>query len=121
MENFLVEAIAPFFWGFPYIPNEEGVLTFRLPAWGGNEEVSYLCLNTEVGDIVHVVFLNPAKHNKAFIQAFSDSKTHGFCQESNDRKLSVFITVLIRSCKILAPGLSIKLSIGIVIAVHAYS
>ncbi|KAH6980631.1 hypothetical protein BKA56DRAFT_616474 [Ilyonectria sp. MPI-CAGE-AT-0026] len=76
MENFFIEAIAPIFGGFPYVQDDEGFLTFHVPAWGGNEQVPYLCMNRDYGDIVHGVFLNPEEYDRKFVQAFSEPRTH---------------------------------------------
>ncbi|KJZ70338.1 hypothetical protein HIM_10267 [Hirsutella minnesotensis 3608] len=63
LENFLSKEAAPIFGGFPYFPDEEGYLTFRVPHWGGDNQVPFLSVRDDFGDIVHGIFLNPERYN----------------------------------------------------------
>ncbi|KAM4055763.1 nmrA-like family protein [Hirsutella rhossiliensis] len=63
LENFLAKEAAPIFGGFPYVPDEDGYLTFRVPHWGGDNQVPFLSVREDYGDIVHGIFLDPARYN----------------------------------------------------------
>ncbi|PKS05823.1 hypothetical protein jhhlp_007652 [Lomentospora prolificans] len=73
MENFLMQELAGVFGGFPYVPDEEGFLTYSTPHWGGDDDVPYIAIRADYGDLVHGVLLDPAKYNGQFIQGFSQS------------------------------------------------
>ncbi|KAF2728698.1 NAD(P)-binding protein [Polyplosphaeria fusca] len=70
-ENFLVQEMAPIFGGFPYIPAEDGTLVFRAPKWGGKEDVPFIAMRDDFGDIVHGVLLEPEKWDGGFVQGVS--------------------------------------------------
>ncbi|EQL00659.1 NmrA family protein [Ophiocordyceps sinensis CO18] len=63
LENFLSKETAPIFGGFPHVVDDEGYLTFRVPHWGGDEQVPFLSIGDDYGDIVHGIFLDPASYN----------------------------------------------------------
>jgi hypothetical protein len=44
----------------------------RLPKWGGKEEVPFISIADDYGDIVHGVFLDPQKWNGKLVQGTSD-------------------------------------------------
>ncbi|KAJ3526654.1 hypothetical protein NM208_g11086 [Fusarium decemcellulare] len=75
MENHLVEEVAPAMGGFPFIPDEEGYLTLHVPRWGGNEEIPFIAIGEDYGDLVHGIFLDPAKYNGRLVQGISASET----------------------------------------------
>lgn len=70
-ENFLVKEVAPVFGGFPYFPDDEGYLTFRVPRWGGDNKVPFLSISQDYGDIVHGVFLDPVRWNGRVVHGAS--------------------------------------------------
>lgn len=59
--NFLGKEVSPIFGGFPYFPDSEGYLTFRVPNWDGKEQVPWLSIADDFGDIVQGIFLNPER------------------------------------------------------------
>lgn len=63
LENFLAKEVAPVFGGFPHFPDEEGYLTFRVPNWGGDNQVPFLSITDDYGDIVQGIFLDPVRWN----------------------------------------------------------
>ena len=71
-ENFLNQELAPIFGGFPYVPSEDGTLVFRVPKWGGKEDVPFIAMGDDFGDIVHGIFLAPEKWNGKLVQCVSD-------------------------------------------------
>jgi hypothetical protein len=75
MENHIDEALAPVLGGFPFQADEDGYYTLRVPRWGGNEEMPFISLGDDYGDIVHGVFLQPEKYNGQLIQGISQSAT----------------------------------------------
>ncbi|KAJ0413522.1 hypothetical protein BJY00DRAFT_319721 [Aspergillus carlsbadensis] len=58
-ENFLVKELAPVFGGFPFIPDTDGYLTLVAPKWGGKEDVPFIAMSDDFGDIVQGMFLDP--------------------------------------------------------------
>lgn len=75
MENHLDEGLAPILGGFPFQTDEDGYYTLRIPRWGGNEEMPFISLGDDYGDIVHGVFLQPEKYNGQLVQGISQSAT----------------------------------------------
>jgi hypothetical protein len=71
-ENFSVPDMAPIFGGFPLIPSDDGSFVFRSPTWGGKEDVPFIAMGDDYGDLVHGVFLDPESLNGKFVQAVSD-------------------------------------------------
>jgi hypothetical protein len=71
----LIEELAPIFGGFPFSADEEGFYTLRTPTWGGSEEIPFIGIGDDYGDIVHGAFLDPAKYNGQLVQAVSRSAT----------------------------------------------
>ncbi|KAF2686323.1 NAD(P)-binding protein [Lentithecium fluviatile CBS 122367] len=71
-EAFLDPQFAPIFGGFPHVPSEDSELVLRLPKWGGNEDVPFISIADDYGDIVHGVFLNLEKWNGKLVQGVSD-------------------------------------------------
>ncbi|KAF7158713.1 hypothetical protein CNMCM5623_003877 [Aspergillus felis] len=76
MENFLSEEYVTCFGGFPSVPDAEGYLTFHSPRWGGHEKVQFISIADDFGEMVHGMFLNPAKWKNKTIQCFSDAFTY---------------------------------------------
>jgi hypothetical protein len=64
--------MAPIFGGFPLVPSEDGTFVFRCPTWGGKEDVPFIAMGDDFGDIVHGVFLEPEKWNGKLVQGVSD-------------------------------------------------
>ncbi|CAM1500601.1 Fc.00g097630.m01.CDS01 [Cosmosporella sp. VM-42] len=75
LENHLVEEVAPLVGGFPFTADEEGYLTLHTPRWGGNNQIPYVSIIEDYGDLVHGVFLAPEKYNGRLIQGISASET----------------------------------------------
>lgn len=73
LENQLVKDLAPLLGGFPFIPDSGGILTLEVPRWGGNEEIPFIAVEDDYGDIVHGVFLDPERFNGKLVQAISQS------------------------------------------------
>ncbi|KAF2875197.1 hypothetical protein BDV95DRAFT_626692 [Massariosphaeria phaeospora] len=74
-ENFLVPDVAPIFGGFPFAPSEDGTLVLRAPRWGGNEDVGFIAIGDDYGDIVHGIFLEPEKYAGDLVQGVSDIRS----------------------------------------------
>ncbi|KAJ6119518.1 hypothetical protein N7523_003798 [Penicillium sp. IBT 18751x] len=70
-ENFLGKEVAPVFGGFPHFPDDQGIRTFRVPYWGGEERVPFLSVVEDWGDIVHGIFLDPSRWNGRFVHGIS--------------------------------------------------
>lgn len=64
--------MAPIFGGFPFTPAEDGTLVFRAPLWGGKEDVPFIAIGHDYGDLVHGVFLDPQEWNGKLVQGVSD-------------------------------------------------
>ncbi|KAJ5986946.1 hypothetical protein N7451_011311 [Penicillium sp. IBT 35674x] len=75
LENFLSKEAAPIFGGFPHFPNDEGRLVFRTPHWGGKEDVPWLSISDDFGDIVQGALLDPETWNGHFIHALSNVRS----------------------------------------------
>lgn len=75
LENFLSKEAAPIFGGFPHFPDESGVLTFSCPYWGGKEDVPWISITDDYGDIVHGAFLDPERWNNHFVHVLSDIRS----------------------------------------------
>ncbi|KAJ5980898.1 hypothetical protein N7481_008196 [Penicillium waksmanii] len=75
LENFLSKEVAPVFGGFPYFPDASGHLVFRCPYWGGKEDVPWVSISDDFGDIVHGAFLDPETWNRHFIHVLSDIRS----------------------------------------------
>lgn len=74
-ENFLSQDMAPIFGGFPYIPSEDGAYVLRMPRWGGKEDVPFISIREDYGDIVHGILLEPEKWDGKLVQGVSDIKS----------------------------------------------
>ncbi|KAM4057801.1 nmrA-like family protein [Hirsutella rhossiliensis] len=72
MENNLVREFAAEMGGFPFDVDDEGYLTFRAPRWGGTDEVPFISMEDDYGDLVHGVLLAPELYNGRFIHGISD-------------------------------------------------
>ncbi|RKK37512.1 hypothetical protein BFJ67_g12308 [Fusarium oxysporum f. sp. cepae] len=73
MENHLVQEAPGLFGGFPFLTDEEGYVTLRFPRWGGNEEMPFVSIEHDYGDIVNGVFQEPEKCHGQLIQGISES------------------------------------------------
>jgi hypothetical protein len=72
LENFLDEKVAPALGGFPHVLDDEGYLTFRVPNWGGDDQVPFVSIGEDYGDIVHGIFLDPERWNDHLVQGVSN-------------------------------------------------
>lgn len=61
LQSFLSKEVAPEFGGFPHVVDPQGYLTFKVPRWGGQEDVPWLSVTDDFGDIVRGIFLAPDK------------------------------------------------------------
>ncbi|KAJ5974911.1 Cytochrome P450 [Penicillium waksmanii] len=72
MEDFLMPSFYQGFGGFPFNKDSEGQLTLRSPLIGGGENVPWICIEEDFGDLVHGIFLNPLRWNRRTVQAVGD-------------------------------------------------
>lgn len=70
-ENHLDPWFAQHLGGFPTTPDEDGYLTLRMPRMGGNDEIPFIAMEADYGDLVHAVLLEPESYNGQLIQAIS--------------------------------------------------
>jgi hypothetical protein len=70
-ENFKDENFCYGLGGFPFYRTQDGTLQLRAPLYGGKEDMPWLSVKDDFGDIVHGIFLNPQQYNGMTIQAFS--------------------------------------------------
>ena len=61
--------------GFPYVLDDEGYLTLKLPKWGGNGQAPFIAMSEDFGDIVHGIFLELERWNKQLVQAVGDIRS----------------------------------------------
>lgn len=57
------------------MPAEDGTLVFRAPKWGGKEDVPFVAVGNDYGDIVHGILLEPERWNGKLVQAVSDVRS----------------------------------------------
>ncbi|KAH7349164.1 hypothetical protein BKA66DRAFT_516541 [Pyrenochaeta sp. MPI-SDFR-AT-0127] len=74
-ESFLMTKVGKVFGGFPFIPSEDGTYVFRVPKWGGKEDVPFLAVGDDFGDIVHALFLDPKEWDGRIAQGLSQIAT----------------------------------------------
>lgn len=91
LENFLNKESAPVFGGFPYFPDDEGYLTFRVPNWGGDNLVPFVSIEEDYGDIVHGIFLDPERLDGHVVHGISD--ICGFEELVADFELGLFFLI----------------------------
>ncbi|KAJ5766287.1 NmrA-like family domain-containing oxidoreductase himF [Penicillium nucicola] len=72
LENFMSPELEEFHGGFPTKKDDDGYLTLRLPYWGGKEQVPWISMKDDYGDLVHGIFLNPLRWNLRLVQAVAD-------------------------------------------------
>ncbi|KAI1919066.1 hypothetical protein LOZ12_002023 [Ophidiomyces ophidiicola] len=72
LENFLAKEVAPIFGGFPHEVDSDGFLTFVVPRWGGKEDVPFISMSDDFGDIVHGMFLDPMQWDGCIVHGCSD-------------------------------------------------
>lgn len=88
LENHLSEELAPAIGGFPFVVDEEGQLTLRVPRWGGDDKIPFIGIGDDYGDIVHGVLLSPEEYNGKLVQGVSVSATaHELTAEFGKGKL----------------------------------
>ncbi|KAI2791381.1 NmrA-like family domain-containing oxidoreductase himF [Penicillium oxalicum] len=76
LEN-IGETFADLYGGFPVRKDAEGITECRLPLWGGNEEMPWISVKDDFGDLVHGVFLNPLRWNRRVIQCQAELMSAG--------------------------------------------
>lgn len=98
-ENFSIPDMAPIFGGFPFTPSEDGTLVFRAPKWGGKEDVPFIAIGDDYGDIVHGILLEPEKYNGNLVQGVSDVRSLDDTTKAFEKgelaQLSIFVTLII--------------------------
>lgn len=74
MELFASKDMARVFGGFPFFPNENGVMTLCTPRWGSEKDMpaGWISAGEDFGDIVHGVLTEPEKYHKKGVEALSD-------------------------------------------------
>lgn len=77
MENYTVADIAAVFGGFPLIPSEDGELVLRAPKFGGKENIPFIAIKDDYGDLVHGVFLDPVAYNGTLVHGISELQSQG--------------------------------------------
>ncbi|KAH6697310.1 hypothetical protein F5X68DRAFT_226696 [Plectosphaerella plurivora] len=76
MESFLWAEVMGVFGGWPHTPGAEGNMTFTCPRWGGaTDEVPFIAIEADFGDLVHGVLLAPEKYAGRLVQGFSQSRS----------------------------------------------
>lgn len=97
LENFLSKEAAPIFGGFPWFPDESGRLKFSCPYWGGKEDVPWVSVSDDFGDIVQGAFLDPSAWNGHYIHGLSDIRSFSEAvadfQEATNRE-AVWVPIL---------------------------
>jgi hypothetical protein len=93
-ENSLIQEMAPIFGGFPFTPAEDGVLVFRAPKWGGKEDVPFIAMKRDFGDIVHGVMLEPEMWDGKMVQAVSHISSLDKMVADFEKGLSPFHTLV---------------------------
>ncbi|KAF4462139.1 hypothetical protein FALBO_11054 [Fusarium albosuccineum] len=74
LENAFDPKYTAAFGGFATTKDDEGFLTYRVPAMGNDpESVPWLAVADDYGDFVHGVFLDPEKWNRQYIHGVSES------------------------------------------------
>lgn len=77
LENFRDPEMTELTQGFPTRTDDEGYLVCRVPFWGGREDVPWISMTDDFGDLVHGVFLDPMRWNHRPIQAVADPMSFG--------------------------------------------
>ncbi|KAJ5382511.1 hypothetical protein N7517_000422 [Penicillium concentricum] len=77
MENMQDSLMQTLLDGFPAKKDNDGYLTCRSPLWGGNEDVPWISIGDDFGDMVHGIFLDPIRWNHRPVQAVADPMSFG--------------------------------------------
>ncbi|OQE41399.1 hypothetical protein PENCOP_c005G00817 [Penicillium coprophilum] len=77
MENLQDSLMQTLLDGFPTKKDNDGYLTCRSPLWGGNEDVPWISIGDDFGDLVHGIFLDPIRWNYRPVQAVADPMSFG--------------------------------------------
>ncbi|KAL1605114.1 hypothetical protein SLS60_004657 [Paraconiothyrium brasiliense] len=90
IENSLGQDLAPILGGFPFVLAEDGTLVFRAPKWGGKEDVPFISIKDDYGDIPWPV--SDIKSFDQMAQAFENAagKKARFEEIPNWRDLEVY-------------------------------
>ena len=75
LENLLDKEFGRFFGGWPFFPDSEGYLTTRAPRWGSHDEVPWVAIQSDFGDVVHGILLDPEKWNGKSVPVVSEIAT----------------------------------------------
>ncbi|CAI6337070.1 unnamed protein product [Periconia digitata] len=84
IENFLNRDFTAILGGFPFSPAaktdsesgvDDGAFLLRAPRWGGREDIPFINIQEDYGDIVHGVFLEPEVWNGKVVQGVSDVRS----------------------------------------------
>lgn len=62
---------------FPEKKDNDGYLICRAPFWGGEEQVPWINMSDDFGDLVHGIFLDPTRWNHRPVQAAGDPMSFG--------------------------------------------
>jgi hypothetical protein len=62
----------------------------RVSKWGGKEEVPFIAIGDDFGDIVHGVFLEPEKWTGKLVQGVSDIKSFDEVVAAFERGMSQY-------------------------------
>jgi hypothetical protein len=57
--------------GFPLLKQPNGEVVLSMPPYGGDGKMPWLSLEDDFGDIVHGIFLDPARYDRHKVQAIS--------------------------------------------------
>ncbi|KAJ5974919.1 hypothetical protein N7481_008626 [Penicillium waksmanii] len=77
MENMQDPLMQTLLGGFPCNKDKDGYLTCRAPLWGGIEDVPWVSITDDFGDMVHGIFLDPIRWNHRPVQAVADPMSFG--------------------------------------------
>lgn len=77
MENLQDPLMQTLLGGFPAKKDEEGFLTCKSPLWGGIEDVPWVSITDDFGDLVHGIFLDPIRWNHRPVQTVADPMSFG--------------------------------------------
>ena len=92
-ENFVDKDMAGVFGGFPFTPSEDGSLVFRSPKWGGKEDVPYIAMSDDYGDLVHGILLDPERWNGGFVQGVSEIGSFEHAVQAFERGMYSILSV----------------------------
>lgn len=77
MENMQDPLMQTLLGGFPCNKDKDGYFTCSAPLWGGIEDVPWVSITDDFGDMVHGIFLDPIRWNHRPVQAVADPMSFG--------------------------------------------